>query len=34
VALVVILLVWLAGLGAVIMLWARESGDYFSQRRQ
>ena len=34
VALLVILLVWLAGLGAVIMLWRRESGDYFSQRRQ
>jgi hypothetical protein len=25
------LLVWLAGLGAVIMLWRRESGAYFSQ---
>jgi hypothetical protein len=25
------LLVWLAGLGAVIMLWRRESSDYFSQ---
>jgi hypothetical protein len=34
VALLVILLVWLAGLGAVIMLWRKESGDYFSQRRQ
>jgi hypothetical protein len=34
VALLVILLVWLAGLGAVIMLWRRESGDYFSQRRR
>jgi hypothetical protein len=32
VALVVILLVWLAGLGAVIMLWRRESGEYFSRR--
>ena len=32
VALVVILLVWLAGLGAVIMLWRRESGAYFSPR--
>jgi hypothetical protein len=26
------LLVWLAGLGAVIMLWRRESGPYFSPR--
>jgi hypothetical protein len=34
VALVVILLVWLAGLGAVIMLWRRESGEYFSRRTQ
>jgi len=33
VALAVILLVWLAGLGAVIMLWRRESGAYFSPRR-
>ena len=28
------LLVWLAGLGAVIMLWRRESGAYFSQPSQ
>ena len=29
------LLVWLAGLGAVIMLWRKESGEYFlSQRTQ
>jgi hypothetical protein len=34
VALIVILLVWLAGLGAVIMLWRKESGAYFSQRTQ
>ncbi len=26
------LLVWLAGLGAVIMLWRKESGPYFSPR--
>jgi len=26
------LLVWLAGLGAVIMLWRKESGSYFSPR--
>ena len=26
------LLVWLAGLGAVIMLWRRESSEYFSPR--
>jgi hypothetical protein len=26
------LLVWLAGLGAVIMLWRKESGPYFTQR--
>jgi len=25
-------LVWLVGLGAVIMLWRKESGPYFSQR--
>jgi hypothetical protein len=25
-------LVWLAGLGAVIMLWRRESSEYFSPR--
>lgn len=28
------LLVWLAGLGAVIMLWRSDSGAYFSQPRQ
>ena len=28
------ILVWLAGLGAVIMLWRRESGAYFSQPGQ
>jgi hypothetical protein len=28
------LLVWLAGLGAVVMLWRRESGAYFSQPSQ
>ena len=28
------LLVWLAGLGAVIMLWRRESGAYFTRRTQ
>ena len=28
------LLVWLAGLGAVIMLWRKESGPYFTQRTQ
>ena len=28
------ILVWLAGLGAVIMLWRRESGAYFSQPSQ
>jgi hypothetical protein len=28
------LLVWLAGLGAVIMLWRSESSAYFSQPRQ
>jgi len=28
------LLVWLAGLGAVIMLWRRESGTYFTQPSQ
>jgi hypothetical protein len=28
------LLVWLAGLGAVIMLWRKESGPYFSPRTQ
>jgi hypothetical protein len=27
-------LVWLAGLGAVIMLWRRESSEYFSPRAQ
>ena len=31
--LVFYLLVWLAGLGAVIMLWRRESAPYFSQPR-
>ena len=34
VALFIILLVWLAGLGAVIMLWRKESGSYFSRRTQ
>jgi hypothetical protein len=34
VGLVFSLLVWLAGLGAVIMLWRRESGAYFSQPSQ
>lgn len=34
VGLVFYVLVWLAGLGAVIMLWRRESGAYFSQPRQ
>jgi hypothetical protein len=28
------LLVWLAGLGAVIMLWRKESGPYFTPRAQ
>jgi hypothetical protein len=32
IGLVFSLLVWLAGLGAVIMLWRRESSDYFTQR--
>jgi len=31
-ALLLFVLVWLAGLGAVIMLWRRESGPYFSPR--
>jgi hypothetical protein len=31
-ALIFNLLVWLAGLGAVIMLWRRESSDYFNLR--
>jgi len=34
VGLVFSLLVWLAGLGAVIMLWRRESGAYFSRPAQ
>jgi hypothetical protein len=32
IGLVFSLLVWLAGLGAVIMLWRRESSDYFTPR--
>jgi hypothetical protein len=32
IGLVFSLLVWLAGLGAVIMLWRRESSEYFSPR--
>jgi hypothetical protein len=32
VGLIFSLLVWLAGLGAVVMLWRRESSEYFSQR--
>jgi hypothetical protein len=34
VGLVFAALVWLAGLGAVIMLWRRESSEYFSPRAQ
>jgi hypothetical protein len=34
IGLVFALLVWLAGLGAVIMLWRRDSGPYFTQRAQ
>jgi len=34
VGLVFYVLVWLAGLGAVIMLWRSESAPYFSQPRQ
>jgi hypothetical protein len=34
VGLVLSLLVWLAGLGAVIMLWRKESGPYFTPRAQ
>ncbi len=34
VGLIFALLVWLAGLGAVIMLWRRESGAYFTPREQ
>lgn len=34
VGLVFALLVWLAGLGAVIMLWRRESSGYFTPRAQ
>lgn len=34
VGLVFSILVWLAGLGAVIMLWRRESGDYFRRPSQ
>jgi hypothetical protein len=33
-SLVFTVLVWLVGLGAVIMLWRRESGEYFSPRAQ
>jgi hypothetical protein len=32
--LILSVLVWLAGLGAVIMLWRRESGPYFTPRAQ
>jgi hypothetical protein len=32
--LVLNLLVWLAGLGAVVMLWRRDSGPYFAKRAQ
>jgi hypothetical protein len=34
VGLVFALLVWLAGVGAVIMLWRKESGPYFTQGAQ
>jgi hypothetical protein len=34
IGLVFSLLVWVAGLGAVILLWRRESSDYFTQRVQ
>jgi hypothetical protein len=34
IGLVFAVLVWLAGLGAVIMLWRRESSEYFTPRAQ
>jgi hypothetical protein len=34
IGLVLSLLVWLVGLGAVIMLWRKESGSFFSPRGQ
>ena len=30
IGIVLLLLVWLAGLGAIILLWRRDSGTYFA----